>query len=134
MYDQTSWSINKYKFLTNIYIWIKLYIFNYPLYGDLQSKTILGHVDFSWNPMDIVDTIIYHYLMSKSSKRIFIKINFWAQESHLEFFWINIQNVIKINWNKFNIFIFHVCIFIKSQIMGKFSKVWKPEYWKKEKL
>jgi hypothetical protein len=41
---------------------------------------------FLKNPLDIINKIICHYLMSKISKRIFIKINLWAQESQLEGF------------------------------------------------
>jgi hypothetical protein len=51
---------------------IKLYIFCYPSHWNMKNNVILGHVDFFWNSLDIINKNIVHYLMSKNSKKIFI--------------------------------------------------------------
>jgi hypothetical protein len=51
----------------------------------LQNNAF-GACGLKKNPLDIINKIIGHYLMSKISKRIFIKINLWAQKSQLEGF------------------------------------------------
>jgi hypothetical protein len=51
---------------------MKIYIFCYPLHGNMKNNAILGHVDFFWNSLDITNRNIFHYLMSKNSKNIFI--------------------------------------------------------------
>jgi len=55
-----------------------------PIIWRLAKQCHFGACGFFGNPLDIVNRIIFHYLISKSSKRIFIKINLWAQESPLE--------------------------------------------------
>jgi hypothetical protein len=56
-------------------IQIHIYIFGYPLYDDLPNNAILMNVEFKKNPLNIINWTIYHYLISKSSRKIFIKIN-----------------------------------------------------------
>ncbi len=51
---------------------IKLYILCYPLHGNMKNNAILGHVDFFGNSLDITNKNIFHYLISKSPKYIFI--------------------------------------------------------------
>jgi hypothetical protein len=44
---------------------IKLYIFCYPTHGSMKNDAILGHVDFFWNSLDIINKNIFHYLWKK---------------------------------------------------------------------
>jgi len=51
---------------------IKFYILCYPSHGNMKKSSILGQVDFFWNSLDIINKNIFHYLMSKNSKNMFI--------------------------------------------------------------
>jgi hypothetical protein len=54
------------------WIKIKFYILYYPSHGNKKNNAILGHVDFSLNYLDIISKNIFHYLMSKIWKKMFI--------------------------------------------------------------
>jgi hypothetical protein len=109
---------------------MKVYILDYPLYGYLQNNTIFGHVGFFWNPLDIFNRIIYHYLISKISKRIFIKINLWAQESQLECFWGEYSQCDSNKIGTSSTFLFFMCILLKIPNYGNFFfNILKPQYW-----
>jgi hypothetical protein len=45
-----------------------IYIFCHPSHG---NNAILGHVDFFFNSLDIINKNIFYYLMSKNPKYIF---------------------------------------------------------------
>jgi len=51
---------------------IKFYILSYPSHGNMKNNAILGHVNFFWKSLDIINKNIFYYLMSKTSKKIFI--------------------------------------------------------------
>jgi len=51
---------------------IKIYILCYPSHGNMKNNVILGHVYFFWNSLDIINKNIFHYLMSKNPKNMFI--------------------------------------------------------------
>jgi hypothetical protein len=134
LYDQKFWSISEYKSLINKQIWIKLYILDYPLYGDLQNNSNLGHVDFFFNPLDIINNIIFIYLLSNSSKRIFIKINLWAQESQLD---CSLGEYSQCDSNKIgtsSTFLFIMFVFFLITNYGKFCQIFKTKILKKQKI
>jgi len=37
-----------------------------------EKNVILGHVDSFWNSLDITNKNVFHYLMLKKSKKLFI--------------------------------------------------------------
>jgi hypothetical protein len=45
----------------------------------MENNAILGHADFLKTSLDIINKNVLHYLMSKSSKKTFIKINLCAR-------------------------------------------------------
>jgi len=51
---------------------IKFYVICYISYRNMKNNVMLGHVDFFQNSLDIINKNIFHYLMSKISKKIFI--------------------------------------------------------------
>jgi hypothetical protein len=63
------------------WIKIKIYIFCHPSHGNIKNNAILGHVDFFWIFLDIIDKNIFNYLISKFWKKKFIKINLRARIS-----------------------------------------------------
>jgi hypothetical protein len=69
--------IKLFKFHNYLYTYkllkIKFYIVYYPSHGNMKKNVILGHVDFFWNSLDIINKNIFHYLMSKNSKNISFK-------------------------------------------------------------
>jgi hypothetical protein len=44
---------------------IKFYILRYPSHGNTKNNVILGHVDFFFNSLDIINKNIFHDFMSK---------------------------------------------------------------------
>jgi len=49
---------------------IKFYILCYPSHGNTKNNVILGHVDFFFNSLDIINKNIFHDFMSKIQKNI----------------------------------------------------------------
>ncbi len=57
------------KYFDKLLIYIKFYIICYPSHGNTKNNAILGQVDFLKKYLDIVNKNIFHYLMSKNSKK-----------------------------------------------------------------
>jgi hypothetical protein len=60
-----------YNIIFNIWKFYTKYL-NYLNFIIMKNNAILGHVDFFWNSLDITNKNIFHYLMSKNPKKIFI--------------------------------------------------------------
>ncbi len=53
------------------WIKIKFYILCYPSHENMKKNAILGHLNFFWNSLDIINNNIFHYLISKIQKIYF---------------------------------------------------------------
>ncbi len=59
----------------DILLKISFYNLCYPSHGNMKNNAIFGHVDLKKKSLDIIDNNIFHYLMSKNSKKIHLNIH-----------------------------------------------------------
>jgi hypothetical protein len=98
------------KYFDKLLIYIKLFSICYPSHGNMKNNAILGHVDFFWYSLEIINKNIFHYLMSKNppknhlnkplskSLNLNILIIFQASNFYLILYFKNFSNLFSIFW------------------------------------